>query len=98
MLQSANLLQPLRHFAASALTLCILAGAADAQTEAKSALPTSLILVDTDDSCRLMVDDVDEGIITPDQSKKVRVRTWRSHLEMFHRERARVDLAQSCRG
>lgn len=33
--------------------------------------PTTVLLVDTDDSCRLTVDDEDEGVITPDKSQKI---------------------------
>jgi hypothetical protein len=39
----------------------------------KSAPATTVLLVDTDDSCRLTVDDLDEGMITPDKSKKISV-------------------------
>jgi hypothetical protein len=34
---------------------------------------TAVMLVDTDDACRLTVDDQDEGVVTPAQSKKINV-------------------------
>jgi hypothetical protein len=40
---------------------------------AKPAAAGSIVMVDTDDSCRLTVDDRDEGIITPDHAKKISV-------------------------
>lgn len=46
--------------------------AAQSQTK-KPVASTTILLVDTDDSCRLTVDDQDEGVITPDQSKKIKV-------------------------
>ena len=39
----------------------------------KSAPQTTVLLVDTDDACRLTVDDQDQGIITPAQSKKITI-------------------------
>lgn len=39
----------------------------------QNAEKTAMLLVDTDDACRLTVDDQDEGLITPAQSKKIRV-------------------------
>lgn len=39
----------------------------------KPAPPTTVLLVDTDDTCHLTVDDEDEGIITPDAPKKINV-------------------------
>lgn len=38
-----------------------------------SANPKSVILVDTDDDCHLTIDDTDQGVVTPSQSKKVSV-------------------------
>ena len=37
------------------------------------AIPQTTLLVDTDDACRLTVDDQDEGVITPSQAKKIKV-------------------------
>jgi hypothetical protein len=34
---------------------------------------TTTLLVDTDDACRLTVDDIDEGVVTPDHAKKIDV-------------------------
>lgn len=51
---------------------CTTSRAARGQTS-KSSKPMAVLLVDTDDSCRLTVDDQDEGVITPDQSKKINV-------------------------
>jgi multidrug efflux pump subunit AcrA (membrane-fusion protein) len=44
---------------------------------------SSVVLVDTDDSCRLTVDDTDEGVITPDQSKKIKVGSGEHILKCF---------------
>lgn len=35
--------------------------------------PTSVLLIDTDDSCRLMIDDEDKGVISPDHSQKFKI-------------------------
>lgn len=35
--------------------------------------PSALLLVNTDDACRLALDGAEQGVITPDQSKKINV-------------------------
>jgi hypothetical protein len=51
--------------------LCTLS-AAQGQTR-KPAPQTTALLVDTDDSCRLTVDDQDEGVLMPAQPKKINI-------------------------
>src|SRR5271157_2241537 len=59
---------------------CLLAS----QGQTKPAAPTSrartsTLLVDTDDTCRLVLDGNDQGVITPAQSKKIDV-TFGDHV------------------
>jgi hypothetical protein len=46
---------------------------AKAPSTKQSAPKASVLLVDTDDSCRLLIDDEDKGVITPDHSQKFNV-------------------------
>jgi hypothetical protein len=39
----------------------------------QAAHQTSILLVDTDDSCRLLIDDEDKGVLSPDHSQKFNV-------------------------
>jgi hypothetical protein len=45
----------------------------------KSTAPTSVILVDTDEVCHLIIDDQDDGYVTPAQSRKIKV-TFGQHI------------------
>jgi hypothetical protein len=55
----------------------ILAQQSSSPTKAVSTKPTpaktSVLLIDTDDTCRLLIDDEDKGVITPDHSQKFTV-------------------------
>ena len=47
--------------------------------ESQSTTKGAVLLVDTDDACRLLIDDEDKGVITPAQSQKFKV----SHSSFF---------------
>jgi len=57
-----------------AIALCCTVQPSSAQTTANAVAKTSTILVDTDDACRLSVDGSDEGMVTPDEVTKIKVR------------------------
>jgi hypothetical protein len=73
---SMHLTQPLcskHETAVFLMSLLFLTGSAAHGQARKSEPQTTVLLVDTDDSCRLSVDDQDEGVITPAQAKKATI-------------------------
>jgi hypothetical protein len=59
--------------------VAVLSVTSQGQTKSASKARTSTILVDTDDSCRLVLDGDDKGVITPAESKKINV-TFGEHV------------------
>jgi len=57
-----------------AIVFCCTVQPASAQSTTNAVAKTSTILVDTDDACRLSVDGSDEGVVTPDEVTKIKVR------------------------
>ena len=57
-----------------AIVFCCTVQPASAQSTTNAVAKTSTILIDTDDACRLNVDGSDEGVVTPDEVTKIKVR------------------------
>jgi len=57
-----------------AIVLCCAVQPTSAQTTTNAVAKTSTILIDTDDACRLSVDGSDEGVVSPDEVMKIKVR------------------------
>jgi hypothetical protein len=57
-----------------AIVFCCTVQPTSAQTTTNAVAKTSTILIDTDDACRLSVDGSDEGVVSPDEVTKIKVR------------------------